>query len=113
MNSNSVNPDNRFEELVESYIDGSITEEHSKELLKLIQDDETKRNEFCAQLQLSQLLAIKESRESFSVDEKIMALLKASPAAGALKQPHRINWNRTLVRIAAVLMVVVGISYVF
>ena len=112
MNSNSVNPDNRFEELVESYIDGSITEEQAKELLELIQEDETQRNEFAAQLQLSQLLAIKENREGFSVDEKIRTLLTASPAAIAVKSPRTINWNRALVRIAAVLMVVVGLSYV-
>ena len=55
MNNNSVNPNKKFEELVESYIDGTITEEQSKELLELIQDNETKRNQFAAQLQLSEL----------------------------------------------------------
>ncbi len=112
MNSNSVVPNKSFEELVESYIDGSITEEHSKELLELIQSDEVKRNEFGAQLQLSQLLAIKEGRENLAVDEKIMALLRAPSSETVVKQPRRINWSRALVRVAAVLMAVVGVSYV-
>jgi Ca-activated chloride channel family protein len=112
MNNKSVNPNNLFEELVESYITGSITEEQSKELLEMLQSDESKRREFGTQLQLSQLLAIKESRKTLSADQKIMELLTASPASDSQKQPRPINWNRALVRIAAVLMVMVGISYV-
>ncbi|MFA7174754.1 MAG: VWA domain-containing protein [Kiritimatiellia bacterium] len=112
MNNNSVNPNKQFEELVESYIDGTITEEQSKALLELIQDNETKRNQFAAQVQLSELLAVKEGREEPSVHDKILAFLTASPAPGALKQPGKFNWSRTLVRIAAILMVVIGVSYV-
>jgi hypothetical protein len=111
MNNNSVNPEPRFEELVENYIDGSITEEHAQELLNLIQHDETRRNDFSAQLQMAQLLAVREGREGFSADERFMALLKAVPAAGSLRKPTAFNWSRALVRIAALLMVVMGVSY--
>ena len=112
MNNNSVNPETQFEELVENYIDGSITEEHAQELLKLIQRDETRRNDFSAQLQMAQLLAIREGREGISADERFMALLKAVPVAGSLRKAKFFNWSRALVRIAALLMVVVGVSYV-
>ncbi|MDD2598039.1 MAG: VWA domain-containing protein [Kiritimatiellae bacterium] len=112
MNNNSVDPNKQFEELVESYIDGTITEEQSKALLELIQDNETNRKQFAAQVQLAELLAIKEGGEEPSVHDKILALLTASPAPGARKQPGKFNWSRTLVRIAAILMVAVGVSYV-
>lgn len=112
MNNQSVNPDKQFEELVESYLDGTITGEQSKALLEMIQSDEIKRREFGAQVQMSELLAIKEGRQDPSINEKIVALLTDASATTLVKQPHPFNWSRALVRVAAILMVVAGLSYV-
>ena len=111
MNSESVNTDNRFKELVECYLDGSISEEQSEELLYMVKGDEALREEFAGQLQVSQLLRNRENNGEGSVAEGVLAVLGTGRPLFR-KVWSNFSWQTFLVSTAAVLAVALGISYV-
>ena len=111
MNSESVNPNTKFEELVESYINGSITEEQSKELLDMVRADEKLKMEFAGQLQVSELLEARDNPAATPITDMVLAML-AENAPVMHKEPKNFRWQSFLLSTAAVLAIFLGVAHI-
>jgi Ca-activated chloride channel family protein len=99
-------PNEQFMKWVEQYLSDTLPPEAAEQLLHTLQNDPARLQQFCDQLQTHQLLA-PEKGESMAD-----AVLKRLANKTQAKIIRPVQWNRILLRTAAVMAVVLGISVV-
>ncbi len=104
MNSKNGEVRMRFQELVESCIEGSITDEQSRELLQRVRADEALRHDFAGQLQVAGMLREGADGALQSLESAVLAGL-AADGGGSRQRPRRsLRWSTVFIRAAAVLV---------
>ncbi len=97
-----------FMEWVEQYLNDAIQPEAARQMLEVLQNDPDRLDQFCAQLQMEQILKMPpQAGENSPIAGIVLQHLKENAEPKIIRP---VRWNRILLRTAAILAVVLAIG---